>query len=192
MGLLGILVGLGLLIWLPFRGWSVLLLAPVAALVAAAFGGQPLLANWTQTFMGSAAGFLAQFFPLFLLGAVFGKLMDDSGSVSAVTDFMNKNLGERRAMLAVVLAGALVTYGGVSLFVAFFVLVPMAQALFRTAAIPRRLMPAAVALGTSAFTMSALPGTPAIQNAIPMPFFGTTPFAAPGLGVIASAIMLGF
>src|SRR6202035_4560126 len=96
------------------------------------------------------------------------------------------------AMLAVVLAGALVTYGGVSLFVAFFVLAPMAEALFRTAAIPRRLMPAAIALGTSTLTMSALPGTPAIQNAIPMPFFGTTPFAAPGLGVIASAIMLGF
>ena len=91
-----------------------------------------------------------------------------------------------------VLAGALVTYGGVSLFVAFFVLAPMAQALFRAADIPRRLMPAAIALGTSTFTMSALPGTPAIQNAIPMPFFGTTPFAAPGLGIIASAIMLGF
>ena len=83
-------------------------------------------------------------------------------------------------MLAVVLAGALVTYGGVSLFVAFFVLAPMAQALFRAAGIPRRLMPAAIALGTSTFTMSALPGTPSIQNAIPMPFFGTTPFAAPG------------
>ena len=192
MGLLGILVGLGLLIWLAFRGWSVLLLAPVAALVAAAFGGQPLLANWTQTFMGSAAGFLAQFFPLFLLGAVFGKLMDDSGSVSAVADFMTKRLGKGRAMLAVVLAGAMVTYGGVSLFVAFFVLAPMAQALFRAAAIPSRLMPAAIVLGTSTFTMSALPGTPSIQNAIPMPFFGTTPFAAPGLGIVASLIMLGF
>jgi H+/gluconate symporter-like permease len=192
MGLLGILVGLALLIWLAFRGWSVLLLAPAAALVAALFGGEPLLANWTQVFMGSAARFLAQFFPLFLLGAVFGKLMDDSGSVSAVSDFMTKTLGERRAILAVVLAGALVTYGGVSLFVAFFVLVPMARALFRAAAIPRRLMPAAIALGTSTFTMSALPGTPSIQNAIPMPFFGTTPFAAPGLGVIASIIMLGF
>jgi H+/gluconate symporter-like permease len=90
-----------------------------------------------------------------------------------------------------VLAGAFVTYGGVSLFVAFFVLVPMAQALFRAAAIPRRLMPAAIVLGTSTFTMSALPGTPSIQNAIPMPFFGTTPFAAPGLGIIASIIMLG-
>ncbi|MGA7488563.1 MAG: GntP family permease, partial [Xanthobacteraceae bacterium] len=192
MGLAGILLGLALLVWLALRGWSVLLLAPAAALLAAAFASEPLLASWTQTFMASAAAFLAQFFPLFLLGALFGKLMDDSGSVAAVADFMTQRLGARRAVLAVVLAGALVTYGGVSLFVAFFVLVPMAQALFRAAAIPRRLMPAAIALGTSTFTMSALPGTPAIQNAIPMPFFGTTPFAAPGLGIIASAIMLGF
>src|SRR5208283_2840534 len=135
---------------------------------------------------------LAQFFPIFLLGALFGKLMDDSGSVTAIAAYMTRSLGERRAILAVVLAGALVTYGGVSLFVAFFVLAPMAQALFRAAAIPRRLMPAAIALGTSTFTMSALPGTPAIQNAIPMPFFGTTPFAAPGLGIIASIVMFGF
>ena len=192
MGLLGILLGLGLLIWLAFRGWSILLLAPAAALLAAAAAGEPLLAHWTQTFMGSAAGFLAQFFPLFLLGALFGKLMEDSGSVSAIASFMTERLGPRRAVLAVVLAGALVTYGGVSLFVALFVLAPMAQALFRTADIPHRLMPAAIALGSFTFTMSALPGTPAIQNAIPMPFFGTTPFAAPGLGIIAAAIMLGF
>src|SRR5499427_1849025 len=139
-----------------------------------------------------AATFLAQFFPLFLLGALFGKLMDDSGCVSAIAQFMTERLGPARAILTVVLAGALVTYGGVSLFVAFFVLVPMAQALFRAASIPGRFMPAAIALGTSTFTMSALPGTPAIQNAIPMPFFGTTPFAAPGLGIIASIIMLGF
>jgi H+/gluconate symporter-like permease len=192
MGLLGILLALGLLIWLAYRGWSVLLLAPAAALVAAAVSREPLLAHWTQTFMGSAAQFLAQFFPLFLLGALFGKLMDDSGSVEAIARFMTERLGARRAILAVVLAGALVTYGGVSLFVAFFVLAPMAQALFQAADIPRRLMPAAIALGTSTFTMTAFPGTPAIQNAIPMPFFGTTPFAAPGLGIIASAIMLGF
>ena len=192
MGLIGILLGLVLLIWLALRGWSVLLLAPAAALLAAAFAGEPLLASWTQTFMSSAATFLAQFFPLFLLGALFGKLMDDSGSVSAIAGFLRERLGERHAMLAVVLAGALVTYGGVSLFVAFFVLVPMAQEVFRAAAIPRRLMPAAIVLGTSTFTMSAMPGTPSIQNAIPMPFFGTTPFAAPGLGIIASAIMLGF
>ncbi len=192
MGLLGILLALGLLVWLAYRGWSVLLLAPAAALIAAAVSREPLLAHWTQTFMGSAAQFLAQFFPLFLLGALFGKLMDDSGSVAGIARFMTERMGARRAILAVVLAGALVTYGGVSLFVAFFVLAPMAQALFRAAGIPRRLMPAAIALGTSTFTMTAFPGTPAIQNAIPMPFFGTTPFAAPGLGVVASAIMLGF
>jgi H+/gluconate symporter-like permease len=191
MGLLGLFVGLGLLVLFAFRGWSVLLLAPFAALVAALFGGEPLLANLTQVFMVNAAGFLAQFFPIFLLGAVFGKLMDDSGAVTSVAAFMAKRLGERRVILAVVLAGALVTYGGVSLFVAFFVIVPMARSLFRAAAIPRRLIPAAIVLGTSTFTMSALPGTPSIQNAIPMPFFGTTPFAAPGLGIIASLIMLG-
>jgi len=192
MGLLGILLGLGLLVGLAFRGWSVLGLAPLAALVAAAFAGEPLLAHWTQTFMGSAAGFVAQFFPLFLLGALFGKLMDDSGSVSAIAQFMTDKLGTGRSILAVVLAGALVTYGGVSLFVAMFVIAPMGQALFRAADIPNRLLPAAVALGTTTFTMTAMPGTPAIQNAIPMPFFGTTAFAAPGLGVIASAVMLAF
>jgi H+/gluconate symporter-like permease len=192
LGLFGILIGLGLLIWLAFRGWSVLLLAPLAAMVAALLSREPLLAHWTQTFMGSAAGFLGQFFPLFLLGALFGKLMEDSGSVAAIARFISERLGSHRAVLAVVLAGALVTYGGVSLFVAFFVLAPMAQQLFQAAGIPRRLMPAAIVLGTSTFTMSALPGTPSIQNAIPMPFFGTTPFAAPGLGVLASLIMLGF
>jgi H+/gluconate symporter-like permease len=192
MGLLGILLGLGLLVAFAFRGWSVLLLAPAAALIAAAFSGEPLLAHWTQTFMEAAAGFLAQFFPLFLLGAIFGKLMEDSGAVSAIANIMSERLGSHRAILAVVLAGAFVTYGGVSLFVAFFVLAPMAQSLFRVAGVPGRLMPAAIALGTSTFTMSALPGTPSIQNAIPMPFFGTTTFAAPGLGIIASIVMLGF
>ncbi len=192
MGLAGVLLSLGLLIWLAYRGWSILLLAPAAAILAALLAGEPALAHWTQTFMRSAAQFIMQFFPIFLLGALFGKLMEDSGSVATIARFMTEKLGTRRAVLAVVLAGALVTYGGVSLFVAFFVIAPMAEALFRAADIPRRLMPAAIMLGASTFTMSALPGTPSIQNAIPMPFFGTTPFAAPGLGVIASAIMLAF
>ncbi len=190
MGLAGVLVGLGLLVWLAYLGWSVLLLAPLAALVAAAFAGEPLLASWTQTFMGSAGQFVAQFFPLFLLGALFGKLMEDSGAVESIAALMTEKLGARRAVLAVVLAGAIVTYGGVSLFVAYFVLAPMATGLFRAADIPRRLMPAAIVLGSSTFTMSALPGTPAIPNTIPMRFFGTTTFAAPGLGIVASAVMI--
>src|SRR6476620_8226040 len=150
MSVVGILIALGLLVWLAYRGWSI------------------------------------------LLGALFGKLIEASGSVEAIAKYLTERLGTKRAMLAIVLAGAFVTYGGVSLFVAFFVLAPMGHALFKAANIPHRLMPAAIALGTSTFTMSAMPGTPAIQNAIPMPFFGTNPFAAPGLGLIASVIMLGF
>jgi H+/gluconate symporter-like permease len=192
VGLAGMLASLALLIWLAYRGWTVLLLAPICAMLAALVSGEPVLAHWTQTFMLSTGRFLAQFFPLFLLGSLFGKLMEDSGSVDAVARLMIERLGNRRAILAVVLGGALVTYGGVSLFVAFFVLAPMAQALFRSANLPRRLMPAAIMLGTSTFTMSALPGTPALQNAIPMPFFGTTPFAAPGLGIVASIVIAAF
>ncbi|MYM24220.1 GntP family permease [Duganella sp. FT135W] len=192
MGLAGILIALLFLIWLAYRGWSILLLAPLAAMLAALLSGQPVIAHWTLTFMHSGAGFIAQYFPLFLLGALFGKLMDDSGSLKTIADFMTAKLGPKRAVLAVVLAGAIVTYGGVSLFVAFFVLAPMAHALFKAGNIPTSLMPPAIVLGTSTFTMTAMPGTPAIQNAIPIPYFGTTPFAAPGLGIIATVIILAF
>jgi len=192
LGLLGILLSLALLMWLAFRGWSVLLVAPAAALLTAAMSGEPLLAHWTQTFMGSTSRFVAQWFPLFLLGGLFGKLMDDSGSIPSIARFLTRQLGTRRAMLSVVIASAVVTYGGVSVFVAFFVLVPMAQEMFRAADIPRRLMPATICLGAFTFTMSALPGSPSINNAIPMPYFGTTPYAAPGLGIIASIITMAF
>jgi H+/gluconate symporter-like permease len=107
MGLFGILAALGFLIAFAYRGWSVLLLAPASALIAAMFAREPLLAHWTQTFMGSAAQFLAQFFPIFLLGALFGKLMDDSGSVQAIARGMTEKLGKERVVLAVVLAGAI-------------------------------------------------------------------------------------
>lgn len=192
MGLFGIVLALGLLMWLAYRGWSALLVAPATAMLAAAFSGEPLLAHWTQTFMGGAARFVGQWFPLFLLGGVFGKLMDDSGSVASIARFLTEKLGTQRTLLSVVIASAVVTYGGVSVFVAFFVLVPMAQQMFRAANIPRRLMPATIGLGAFTFTMSVLPGSPSVNNAIPMPYFGTTTFAAPGLGIIASIIILAF
>jgi H+/gluconate symporter-like permease len=192
IGLFGILLAVGLLILLAYRGFSLLLAAPAAALMAAAFGGEPLLAHWTETLMGGAGRFIVQFFPLFLLGAVFGKLMDDSGSALAIARTITGRLGAAQAMMAVVLACALLTFGGVSLFVVSFAIYPVADALFRQAAVPHRLIPPAIALGSFSFTMTALPGTPAIQNAIPMPHFGTTLFAAPGLGVVAAAVILGF
>jgi H+/gluconate symporter-like permease len=190
MGLFGMLLGLALLMWLAYRGWSVLLAAPAAALLAAAISGEPLLAHWTQTFMSGASRFVMQWFPMFLLGGLFGKLMEDSRSISAIARSLTEKLGVQRTMLAVVLASAVVTYGGVSVFVAFFVLVPMAQEMFRAANLPRRLMPATIGLGAFTFTMSAMPGTPSVNNAIPMPYFGTTAFAAPGIGLTASAIIM--
>jgi H+/gluconate symporter-like permease len=195
MDLLGIpviLLTLGLLIFLAYRGVSLLILAPALAAFAviASLEGR-VLASYTQVFMGSTAGFIALYFPVFLLGAVFGKLIEDSGSAEVLANRIIAWLGETRAILAVVLSCAIMTYGGVSLFVVAFAVYPIAAALFRRADIPKRLIPATIALGAFTFTMTALPGTPAIQNAIPMPYFGTTPFAAPGLGIITALVMFG-
>ena len=192
LGLFGALLSLGLLIWLAYRGWNVIALSVGCALVAALFASAPLLAIYTQVFMPATGAFIVDYFPLFLLGAIFGRLMDETGSAEALAAGVVRAFGAKRAIIAIVAACALLTYGGVSLFVVAFALYPVATALFRRANIPKRLIPAAIALGAFTFTMTALPGTPAIQNAIPMPYFGTTPFAAPGLGVIAAIIMAGF
>jgi len=188
--ILAILIALGLLMYLAFRGVTLLILAPGMALLAALIaGGLPLLAAYTQIFMTGTGEFIITFFPLFMLGAIFGKLMEDSGSAKSIARSVIAKLGPERAIMAVVLCCGVLTYGGVSLFVVAFAIFPVAAALFRDADIPKRLIPGTLALGAFTFTMSALPGTPAIQNAIPMPFFGTTAFAAPGLGIITGIIM---
>ena len=190
-GIIGIFVSLALLIYLAERGWNVIFVAPICATVAILFnwGDLPVLASYTQIYMPALGSYFATYFPLFLLGAVFGKLMDESGSARAIAHAIVGWVGGDRAILAVVLACALLTYGGVSLFVVAFSVYPIAASLFREAAIPKRLIPAAIGLGSFTFTMVALPGTPAIQNAIPIPFFKTTIYAAPGMGLIAAVFM---
>ncbi|TDQ36338.1 H+/gluconate symporter-like permease [Thiopseudomonas denitrificans] len=192
MSLLGILISLGLLMYLAYRGFSVILLAPVLAMLAvllSGMGGQ-MLGVYTQVFMKGLGGYVVSFFPLFLLGAVFGKLMDDSGSARTIAAVLISKLGNQQAVLSIVLACGILTYGGVSLFVVGFAVFPIAAALFRELDIPKRLIPGAIVLGALTFTMTAFPGSPAIQNAIPMPFFNTDAFAAPGLGIIAGLVML--
>ncbi len=190
-GLVGILLALGLIMYLAYRGISVLLLAPVLATLAALFAfDAPLLGLYTQVFMSATGGFIITYFPLFLLGALFGKLMDDSGAAQAIALGIVKKLGNKHAILAIVISCAILTYGGVSLFVVAFAMYPIAARLFIQTNIPKRLLPATIALGAFTFTMTALPGSPAIQNTIPMPTFGTNAFAAPGLGVIAALVML--
>jgi H+/gluconate symporter-like permease len=192
MGLIGIVLSLILLMYLAYRGINVLILAPILSLMAVLFaGGLPILGTYTQVFMKALGGYLTTYFPLFMLGAIFGKLMADSGSARAIAQWIVERLGAGNAIMAIVLACGILTYGGVSLFVVAFAVYPIAVALFRRADVPKRLIPASIALGSFTFTMTALPGTPAIQNAIPMPFFGTTPFAAPFLGIVAGLIMFG-
>jgi H+/gluconate symporter-like permease len=191
MSVLLIMAALALLIAGAWRGMSVIVLAPVLAMLAAVVSGVPVLAGYTQVFMQATGGFIVAFFPLFLLGALFGKVMESSGAASRLASGIASALGSSKAILAIVLACALLTYGGVSLFVVAFAAWPLARALFAQTGLPARLIPATIALGAFTFTMTALPGTPSIQNAIPMATFGTTPFAAPGLGLIAGTVMLG-
>ncbi|MDP3137175.1 MAG: GntP family permease [Burkholderiaceae bacterium] len=191
-GIVGILAALALLILLAYRGVSVLIAAPVAAIVAAVSAGAPVLASLTQVMMPALGNFVMQFLLLFLLGAMFGKLMEDSGAARKLAEAMVTRLGAANTIPAVVLACAVLTYGGVSLFVVAFAVAPLAAELFARSRLPHALIPATIALGAFTFTMTALPGTPAIQNAIPMPFFGTTVFAAPGLGLIGAMVMLFF
>ena len=193
MEILGVIVSLLGLMYFAYRGINVLVLAPVMALLACLFHADaPLLASYTQVFMPALGGYLLQYFPVFLLGSILGKLMRDSGAAAVIGRFVAFKLGAERGVLAVILACAVLTYGGVSLFVVAFSVYPIAVELFRAGRIPKRLIPASIALGSFTFTMSGLPGTPAIQNAIPMPFFGTTAFAAPGLGMIGAVVMFGF
>ncbi|WP_151526066.1 GntP family permease [Serinicoccus kebangsaanensis] len=189
IGLIGILLSLALLIVLAYRGLNVIVLAPIMASIAVIFAGAPILATYTQVFMPAMGNFVVSFFPLFLLGALFGKVMSDSGAALRIAEWVVRRVGGGKAILSVVLACAILTYGGVSLFVVAFAMFPIAAALFREAQVPKRLIPGAIALGAFTFTMTALPGTPAIQNAIPNPYFGTDGFAAPGLGAIAGLIM---
>ena len=192
VGLIGIVLSLILLMYLAYKGFSVIVLAPLLALFAVAWSGlsNELLGFYSQIFMTGLGGYIIKYFPLFLLGAIFGKLMDDSGSARTIANFFVEKLGHKRAMLSIVLSCAILTYGGVSLFVVGFAVFPIASALFKKLGIPKRLIPAAIMLGALTFTMTALPGTPAIQNAIPMPFFNTDLYAAPGLGVLSSIFII--
>jgi H+/gluconate symporter-like permease len=193
IGVFGILLSLALLMYVAYRGVNVLFVAPLLALLAALIGGETrLLAVLSQVYMKSLGGFVTGYFALFVLGAVLGRLMTDSGSASAIAHAIVRRLGPRHAVLSIVLACAVLTYGGVSVLVVIFAAYPVAVEIFRSAGTPKRFIPAAVLLGGATFTLSGIPGTPSIQNAMPIAFFGTDAFAAPGVGSIGGLVMLLF
>jgi H+/gluconate symporter-like permease len=189
MEVLGILLSLFLLMFMAYMGFSVILFAPVFALLAAALQGLPIMPSYTELFMAKAVVYVKAFFPVFMLGAVFGKVMEDTLLAKGISHAIMEKLGHKHAVLAIVLSCAILTYGGVSLFVVVFAVYPFAAALFKEANIPKRLIPGCVALGAFTFTMDAFPGTPQIQNIIPTNFYGTTGYAAPIAGLIGGTLI---
>jgi H+/gluconate symporter-like permease len=191
MSVVIVLAALIFLMVVAYRGYSVILFAPVAALGAVALTDVSLVAPmFSGLFMEKTAGFLKLYFPVFLLGAMFGKLIELSGFAQSIVSAVIALIGGQRAIVAIVVVCALLTYGGVSLFVVVFAVYPFAAEMFRKADIPKRLIPGTIALGAFTFTMDCLPGTPQIQNIIPTPFFKTTIYAAPWLGIIGGVFIL--
>ena len=191
MAVLIALLGLAFLIIIAYRGFSVILFAPVAAMLPVLLTEPSAIPTvFTGLYMAKAVVFIKLYFPIFLLGAVFGKLIELSGFSKSIAAAIIRLIGPKRAILSTVLVAAVLCYGGVSLFVVVFAVYPFAAEMFRLARIPKRLMPAALALGAFSFTMDALPGTPQIQNIIPTAFFHTTAWAAPWLGTIGGVIIL--
>ncbi|MCU6500511.1 GntP family permease [Rugamonas sp. A1-17] len=191
MSFLIVLAALVFLMLAAYRGYSVILFAPVAALGAVLLTDPGAVAPvFSGIFMEKMVGFVKLYFPVFLLGAVFGKLIELSGFSESIVVAAIKYIGRSRANAVIVAVCALLTYGGVSLFVVVFAVYPFAAELYRQSNIPKRLMPGAIALGAFSFTMDSLPGTPQIQNIIPTTFFKTTGWAAPWLGVIGSLFIL--
>ncbi|WP_377703436.1 GntP family permease [Pseudoduganella sp. UC29_71] len=191
MSFLIVLLALIFLMVVAYRGFSVILFAPVAAMLAVLLTDPGLVPPmFTSVFMDKMVGFVKLYFPVFLLGAVFGKVIELSGFSKSIVALIIRLVGRERAMLAIVLVCAVLTYGGVSLFVVVFAVYPFAAEMFRQSNIPKRLIPGTIALGAFTFTMDALPGTPQIQNIIPTSFFQTDTWAAPWLGVIGSVFIL--
>ena len=192
MSLLIVVLALVLLMFVAYRGFSVILFAPVCALLAVLLTDPSLvLPMFSGVFMDKMVGFIKSYFPVFVLGAVFGKVIELSGFSKSIVSSVIKLLGRERTMLSIVVVCALLTYGGVSLFVVVFAVYPFAAEMFKQGDIPKRLIPGTIALGAFTFTMDALPGTPQIQNIIPTTFFKTDGWAAPWLGLIGSIFILG-
>ncbi|TYR81494.1 GntP family permease [Priestia megaterium] len=184
-----IITGLLLLMFFAYLGWSIIWIAPVVATFVAYFSGLDVLPTYTDVYMGGFVDFAAKWFPIFLLGAIFGKLMEDTGAARTLAHRIAKVFGSKRAILGVLVACAILTYGGVSLFVVVFAIYPLAIALFREADVSRNLLPATIALGAFTFTMTAIPGTPQIQNLIPTDTFKTNAMAGSIIGIVSGLIM---
>ncbi|UOR11452.1 GntP family permease [Halobacillus amylolyticus] len=189
VGLLGLVASLALLIYLTMKGINIIIAALISSVLIAVTGGLNLETAIMDSYMAGFTDYFASWFLVFLLGAIFGKIMQETKSAESIAQWIKKTLGAKRAVFAVVAAAAIMTYGGVSLFVVGFAVYPIAVSLFRTANLPHRFIPAALVFGSISFTMTA-PGSPEIQNIIPTEYFGTTPTAGGFIGVLSALLVM--
>jgi H+/gluconate symporter-like permease len=192
MAYAGLLGAVALLMWLALRGVNIVFAALLCSLLVILSNGLPLGEGLTELFSFGPLGaftFAGKFFLLFVAGAVFGRVMGESHAASSIALALVKKLGAHRALWITVLACAALTYGGVVVFVVIFAMYPLGLKLLQAADIPKRLFCAALALGSGTFTLTALPGTPSIQNVISAVALGTDLFAGAWIGIAASVMM---
>ncbi len=190
LSLIGIAAGLAALIYLAYKGHSIIWVAPVCAVLVAIFGGLNILDAYLGDYITGVADYIISWFPAFFLGAIYGKLMDITGSARSLANKIVDLIGPKFAIAAVVIPCLLMTYGGISLFVVVFVIYPMGYSIFRAADLPRTLLPGVIAFGAFGITMTAIPGSPQIQNIIPTKYYGTNAMAALWMSLVA-VILIG-
>ncbi|MGG5331090.1 hypothetical protein IGI46_002228 [Enterococcus sp. AZ163] len=199
LGIIGIVISMILIILLAIKRVSILVAAPISAFIALIFSGYDLGSSLNQligkdnSYMFSLSSFVADFFPIFLLGAILAKLIDKSGAAKSIANRIIKLIGTRNklsALLAIYLISVVFTLGGISLFVIVFVITPLARPIFKHLNIPWEIVPLPIILGGATFTMTMLPGTPSIQNVIPANYLETSLTASPLIGITSSVVSI--
>lgn len=188
VGMIGLFIAVVLLVVLAMEGVHILLIGLICSGVVAATSGMNVYEVLTTSYMSGFVGFIQSYFLVFVVGAVFGKFMEDSCAADAISDWVVRKLGAAKAVLAIVLSCFVLVYGGVSVFVVGFTIYPIAVSLFKEANLPRKYLPATICFGSATFAITC-PGTPQIQNIIPSQTLGTTAMSGTVVGIIVAVFM---
>ena len=158
---------------LAFRQMSALILAPVVTIFVIVLSGMPILDTLLQHFMPATSDYITKYSLIFFVGALFGAVYQFTGAAESIARTMGCFCGNHFVAPMIMCITGLLTFGGVSGFVVFFVVYPIALQMFKRANLTRRLIPAAISAGCWTWSMTA-PGSPSIQNTIAMKSLGTT------------------
>lgn len=195
---LGILLSIVLIIYFSIKGYSILFMGPLCSVLVILTNQMDVfsaLISAPNSYMMGLAQFIANFFMVFLLGSILAKYMEASGAARSIAEFVLKLTGTENPysmLLAIFLICSLLTFGGVSLFVVLFAIIPLSRPLFKQMNISWSLIAIPIELGILTFTMTMLPGSPSIQNVIPTTTLGTTLTAGPLLGLVGTVVVITF